>query len=109
MDKMDPEVLEKEEVRTDETPSIEWTEEEERRMRWKLDLRIVPTVFFLFRKFSEGCLAFCWSSNSANVCRSALLHRQNQHRQCPDCWHADRFEFDRLPLQLGAEYLLFRL
>ncbi|KPI37938.1 putative transporter [Cyphellophora attinorum] len=49
MDKMNPEVFEKEEVRQDETPnSIEWTEEEERRMRWKLDLRIVPTVFFLF-------------------------------------------------------------
>jgi hypothetical protein len=53
MDKMDHEVLEKEEVRQEETPnSIEWTEEEERRMRWKLDLRIVPTVFILFRKFT---------------------------------------------------------
>lgn len=69
MDKINPEVLEKEEVRLDETPnSIEWTEEEERRMRWKLDLRIVPTVFFLFRKFADVHAASCCSSNTADTC-----------------------------------------
>lgn len=28
--------------------SLDWSEEEESSMRWKLDLRIMPTVFVLF-------------------------------------------------------------
>lgn len=48
MDKFDPEISEKEEARGDEQRRIEWTDEEERRMRLKLDLRIMPVVFILF-------------------------------------------------------------
>lgn len=28
--------------------TVDWTAEDERRIRWKLDLRIVPAVFLLY-------------------------------------------------------------
>jgi hypothetical protein len=49
MEKLDPEISQKEEADiADSQQSFEWTEQEERRMRLKLDLRIVPTVCILF-------------------------------------------------------------
>jgi hypothetical protein len=48
MDKLDPEISQKEEADEADHESFEWTEQEERRMRLKLDMRIVPTVCILF-------------------------------------------------------------
>ena len=48
MDKSDHEISEKEQARDHDSQGFEWTEEEERRMRLKLDIRVLPVTFCLF-------------------------------------------------------------